>query len=316
MIHGLPRSRRLDPARCQTDNQIKAYCSQNNIQLIEDPIHDHRAIGLVERLIQTIKNRLACIKTAAQKQFNLKASISSIIYQLRICRQKTINISPFEAPFGRKANTPLSNISTEPDPNSLTYKRLLNKYLDLETVRWEELFSEENWDVDARSDTELEINRDQLSKDATRRKNADPEKESRLITHPDVGLPVPRTETSLSVKLAKKKPRTKRSKKSLGGLYEFLAPASSVVKTDSYNFIIKEPAKRAVTIRNSDLAKFGTKVERQTDLQTYANRRPKVPSGKITEELINHQAKEAKKKLEGNKWMKHRKITDDASAVS
>ena len=107
----------------------------------------------------------------------------------------------------------------------------MNKYLDLETVRWEELISEENWDVDAGSDTELEHNRDKPSKDATRRKNADPEKESSLITHPDVGLPVPRTETSLSVKLAKKKPRTKNSKKSLDGLYDVLAPGSSVVKT-------------------------------------------------------------------------------------
>ena len=161
----------------------------------------------------------------------------------------------------------------------------------METVSSEELISEENWDVDARSDTELEHNRDKLSKNANRRKNADPEKESRLFTHPDVGPPVPRTETSLSVKLAKKKSRTKRSKKSLDGLYEVLAPASSVVKTDAYTSVIKEPGKREVTIRNSDLAKFGTKAERQTELQIYANRRPKVPSGKITEQLKTNMRK-------------------------
>ena len=169
LLHGIPRSIRLDQARCQTGQQIKTFCSQNNIQLIEAPIHDHRAIGLVGRLVQTIKNRLACIKTAARIQFNMKASINSIIYQLRICRQKTFNISPFEAHFGRKANTPLSNISTKPEPSSLTYKNILNKYLDLEAVRWEELFSEENWDNEERSDTELEINRDRLNKDAGNR---------------------------------------------------------------------------------------------------------------------------------------------------
>ena len=49
---------------------------------------------------------------------------------------KAINVSPFEALFGRKANTPLSNNSMKPDPNSLTYKNISNKYLDLETVRW------------------------------------------------------------------------------------------------------------------------------------------------------------------------------------
>ena len=91
LLHGIPRTIRLDQARCQTRQQVKTFCSQNKIQLIE-AIHDHRAIGLVERLIQTIMNQLACIKTAARNQFNVKASIKSIIYQLRICRQKTINI--------------------------------------------------------------------------------------------------------------------------------------------------------------------------------------------------------------------------------
>ena len=67
LLHGIPRSIRLDQARCQTGQQIKAFCYQNNIQIFEAPIHNHRAIGLVEKLIQTIKNRLACKKKAARK---------------------------------------------------------------------------------------------------------------------------------------------------------------------------------------------------------------------------------------------------------
>ena len=51
----------------------------------------------------------------------------------------TINLSPYEAHFGRKANTPLSNFLTEPNPNTLIFKPILNKYLDMETVRWDEL---------------------------------------------------------------------------------------------------------------------------------------------------------------------------------
>ena len=47
----LPRTIRLDQARCQTGQQVKTFCSQNNIQLIEAPLHNHRAICLVERLI-------------------------------------------------------------------------------------------------------------------------------------------------------------------------------------------------------------------------------------------------------------------------
>ena len=306
----------MDQPRCQTGQQIKAFCSQNNIHLIEAPIHDHRAIGLVERLIQTIKKRLACIKTAAQNQSNMKASINSIIYQLRICRQKTINISPFKAHFGRKANTPLINITTKPDPKSLTYKNILHKYLDLETVRWDELITDDNWNNDERSDIEIEVTKDKLGKEAMKRQKEDPNKEPRLISHPDVGQSIPRTERSLEVKLAKKSPRKKRSKKSLDGLYDVLAPGSSVIKTNEYTSVIKETGKRDVTIRNSNLAKFGTKAERDTELQVYANRRPKLPTGKTTEELINHLANESRKKLEGGKRMKHRKVADDVSIVS
>ena len=64
------------------------------------------------------------------------------------------------------------------------------------------------------------------------------------------------TEASLILKKAKKRPKNKRSKKSLDGLYEVLAPGSSVIKSDAYTSMIKEPGKREVTIRNSDLAKF------------------------------------------------------------
>ena len=64
-----------------------------------------------------------------------------------------------------------------------------------------------------------------------------------MISYPEVGLPVPRTVTSLAVKLAEKKPKIKRSKKSPDGLYEILAPGSSVVKTDTYTSVIKNPEK-------------------------------------------------------------------------
>ena len=182
----------------------------------------------------------------------------------------------------------------------------------METVRWDQLITDENWNNDERSDIAIEVNKDKLGKEAMKRQKEDPNKESRLISHPDVGQSIPRTETSLEVKLAKKRPRTKRSKKSLDGLYDVLAPGSSVIKTNEHTSVIKEPGKRDVTIRNS---KFGTKAERDTELQVYANRRPKLPTGKTTEELINHHAKESRKKL-GGKRMKHRKVADDVSTVS
>ena len=54
LLHGIPRTIRLDQAQCQISQQIKASYNQNNIQLIEAPVHDHKAIGFFERLTQSI----------------------------------------------------------------------------------------------------------------------------------------------------------------------------------------------------------------------------------------------------------------------
>ena len=56
-------------------------CNQNNIIIIEALIHGHCAIDLVEGLKQAITVRLEWNKTAAQKSFNLEASLNLILYQ-------------------------------------------------------------------------------------------------------------------------------------------------------------------------------------------------------------------------------------------
>ena len=60
--HGIPRSIRLDQAKCLVGNQVNTFCNKNNIDIIEASVNDHRAIGLIERLNKTIKNRLALLK--------------------------------------------------------------------------------------------------------------------------------------------------------------------------------------------------------------------------------------------------------------
>ena len=57
-----PRSYRLDQEKCLVGHQVETFCNRDNIEIIEAPVNDHRAVGLVERLIQAIRNRLACIK--------------------------------------------------------------------------------------------------------------------------------------------------------------------------------------------------------------------------------------------------------------
>ena len=114
-IHIVPRNIRLDKARCLIGYKVTNFCKQHNINIITAPANDHRAIGLVERLIQTIKRRLSCMKLDHRNNtFTIKAAIKAIVYQLRICKQKTTKVTPFQAHFGRKPNTPVSNISTIP----------------------------------------------------------------------------------------------------------------------------------------------------------------------------------------------------------
>ena len=102
-INGVPRNIRLDQARCLIGYKVKNFCKQHNINIITAPANDHRAIGLVERLIQTIKRRLSCMKIDNRNNtFTIKETIKSMVYQLRICKQKTTNVT-FPSTFWKKA---------------------------------------------------------------------------------------------------------------------------------------------------------------------------------------------------------------------
>ena len=87
--HGYPHSIRLDQAKCLVVNQVKIFCTRNNLQIIAASVNDHHAIHLVERLIQTIKNRLACIREEKSRDnaFQVKHATKIITHQLQICKQ-------------------------------------------------------------------------------------------------------------------------------------------------------------------------------------------------------------------------------------
>ena len=84
---GISRSIRLDKAKCLVEHHVKTLCCRSTVDINEAPVNDHRAIGLVERLIQTIKNRPACIKEekSATNSFLIKHALRTFIHQLRIC---------------------------------------------------------------------------------------------------------------------------------------------------------------------------------------------------------------------------------------
>ena len=305
---GVPRSLRIDQARCLIGYQVKNFCTKNNITYIPAPANDHRAIGLVERFISTIKQRLACIREA-NKELNsltIKTALKSIIYQLRICKHKLTKLSPFESHFGRKANTLLSNISTKPNSSDLSYEKFLNLYLDEETVTPNKLLPEEHWGND-RSDDEVERNMCKTTRDATTRDRLAADIESRFIRTIKAHRAIPLKEHAVQINIARKKHPHKRSKKNLDGLYEVLAPGSIVQKTDHYTSVIREPGKVEVTVRNSDIAKFGTHQERKPKLMEYVNRRGPRIHEKTTEAKIFSHIKESTRIQKGDREMKHRK---------
>ena len=55
-FHGIPRTLRCDQAQVIKSKNFEVFCKDNNIKLILALAGDHRGTGLVERMIQTLKN--------------------------------------------------------------------------------------------------------------------------------------------------------------------------------------------------------------------------------------------------------------------
>ena len=306
--HGIPRSIRLDQPKCLVGNQVKTFCNKKNIDIIEAPVDDDRAIGLVERLFQTNKNRLACIKEekATANAFHVKHALKIIIHHLRICKQRTTKISPFEAHFGIKPNTPLSVISTTPKLFNLLYENIVNYYLDEDIVMPDEILPDDKLVNGYRSDIEVEIGMSRAAQEGKTRERSSTDGESRFL-RAKATRSIPLIERAVELNLARKIHWKRRSKKTLEGLYEVLAPGSGTLKVSPTTSTIKEPGKPVVTIGNSDIAKLETQLVRQTQLKAYADRRGPRSGEKIVKELIQSHAEEFTRKQKGGKKMKHRK---------
>ena len=129
------------------------------------------------------------------KTFTIKEAI--IVYQLRICNQKTTNVTTFQAHFGRKPITPLSNISTLPKSSNLSNENILHHYFDADTVPVEDYLDENGWMTGDRSNILIEEAMQKAQVDAGRRYNGNHNKSiSRSIMHLKLNNPIPRTEQS------------------------------------------------------------------------------------------------------------------------
>ena len=124
-VHGIPRSIRCDQAQAFKAKELDIFCKNKNIKLILAPAGDHRGTGIVERLIQTKKRRLAVLDIDPNwSDTTLANRLANIIENIRLILNTTTKISPFEAQFGRKTNTEISNITTKASHKNLICKNL------------------------------------------------------------------------------------------------------------------------------------------------------------------------------------------------
>ena len=157
-VHGISRSIRCDLAQAFKAREIEIYCKNKNIKLILAPAGDHRGTGMVERLIQTIKRRLSVLDIDPKwTQTTLSERVANIIENIRLIPNATTKISPFEAYFGRKPNTEISNIITKPSHKNLSYKKLRSNCLDKEILKHDVLTNEEMWRDDGLWEDNLDI---------------------------------------------------------------------------------------------------------------------------------------------------------------
>ena len=178
----------------------------------------------------------------------------------------------FQAHFGREPKTTFSNISTTPKSSNLSYENILYHYLDADTVPAEDYLVDNGRVTEERSEILIEEAMSRAQVDAGRRQNGEMNKAvSRFVFHPRLTNPIPRSQKLLELNLCRK--NAKESKRDLRGLWETLAPGSTDVRISPSTTVIKERGTTELKVRNSDIAKIGTKAERNTDLRKYAQRR-------------------------------------------
>ena len=157
-VHGIPRLVRCYQAQAFKAREFEINCKNKNIKLLLAPAGDHRGTGMVERLIQTIKRRLAVLDIDSKcTQTTISERVANIIENIGLIPNATTKISPFEAHSGSKDNKEVSNIVTKPSHNNLTYKKLRFNCLDKKTLKHVVLTNEEMWRYDGLSENNLDL---------------------------------------------------------------------------------------------------------------------------------------------------------------
>ena len=93
-FHGIPRSLRCDQAQAFKSRDFNVHCKDNNIKLVLAPAGDHRATGMVERLIQTIKRKLGVMAIdPLWSSEDITTIVSNIIQNIRLIPNRITKIT-------------------------------------------------------------------------------------------------------------------------------------------------------------------------------------------------------------------------------
>ena len=77
---GLPCRLRCDQAQTFRAKNLQLFCKSNNIKLLFARMDDHRSIGVVKRLMQTLKRRLGVMKIDPNNTpFKISSSVAEKI---------------------------------------------------------------------------------------------------------------------------------------------------------------------------------------------------------------------------------------------
>ena len=159
-ISGVPRRLRCDQAQKFRAKKLQLFCHTNNIKLLFAPVEDHRAIGVVEGMIQTLKRRLAVmIIDKTNTTYKLASDVAKNIKTLRITPHSVTKNSPFEAHMRRTPNTPLSNVATSSSLKYLNWENAKHACLDRKNLTKPPLPAEVMHDLQRWSEDEVNINK-------------------------------------------------------------------------------------------------------------------------------------------------------------
>ena len=123
------------------------------------PVDDHRATGVVEKMIQFLKRRLAVMRIdKTNTPYKLASNVAESIKTLRITPHSVTTISPLEAHMGRKPNTPLSNVATSSSPDNLNWESAKHASLDRKNLTKPPLPADVRHDLQRWSEDEVNIN--------------------------------------------------------------------------------------------------------------------------------------------------------------